>query len=202
MECDRLASEEEIEKTRESLINKGCEVYVVNNKQEAKELIIKLIPKGEEILNASSVTLDQIGITELIEKGDYYQAVKKRFISIENPVERTKSRRKNSYCNYVIGSVHALTMDGEFLVASRTGSQLAPYAYTANNVILVISTKKIVKNIEEGIERIYKCAFPRENERALKATGVPSEVNKILIIKKEAQKGRIKVILVKENLGF
>jgi hypothetical protein len=41
-----------------------------------------------------------------------------------------------------------------------------------------------------------------ENARALEAYGVPSSIDKLLIVNKEFMPGRTTMILVKENLGF
>jgi hypothetical protein len=65
-----------------------------------------------------------------------------------------------------------------------------------------VGAQKIVKNTDEGMRRIYKHTFLLEDQRARKAYGVGSGVNKILIINKEIQPKRAMVILVKEKLGF
>ena len=101
-----------------------------------------------------------------------------------------------------IGSVHAVTEDGHILIASNTGSQLSAYVYGAENVIFIVGTNKIVKNTDDGIKRIYEHSFPLENERAKKAYGMNSAVNKILILNKEFKQNRIKLVFVKEKLGF
>ena len=104
--------------------------------------------------------------------------------------------------DYVVASVHAITLDGHLLIASNTGSQISSEAYAAGKVIFVAGTQKIVKDIQEGIKRIYEYSYPLEDERAQKAYGIHSGVNKILIINKEIMPERTTVILVKENLGF
>ncbi len=105
---------------------------------------------------------------------------------------------------YVIGSVHTVTEDGHVLIiASASGSQLPAYVYAAEHVIWVVGTQKIVKNIEEGMKRIYKYVLPLESARAHKAYGVPgSSVNKLLIVNKEPVPNRITIILVQQPLGF
>lgn len=104
---------------------------------------------------------------------------------------------------WVLGSVHAVTETGEALIASNTGSQLPAYAFGVGKVIWVVGTQKIVKDREEGLGRIYEHSLPLESERAKKAYGVPgSAVNKILIVNREVQPGRITMILVNERLGF
>jgi hypothetical protein len=104
---------------------------------------------------------------------------------------------------YMVGSVHAITEGGSVLIASNTGSQLAGYAASAAHVIWVVSTKKIVANVDEGIKRIYEYTYPLEDKRAQEAYGgMHSNVSKLLIVNREVMPGRTKVILVKEDLGF
>ena len=66
----------------------------------------------------------------------------------------------------------------------------------------VVGAQKVVKNVDEGVKRIYEYVLPLENERARKAYGVGSNVSKLLIINKEIRSERVKLILVKEKLGF
>jgi hypothetical protein len=87
-------------------------------------------------------------------------------------------------------------------VASASGSQLAPYVYGAGNVIWVVGTQKLVKDLDEAIDRIERYTFPLENERAKKTYGQGSMISKLLIVNREFQPGRITMVLVKENLGF
>ena len=119
--------------------------------------------------------------------------------------ETDSKKMKEMACipDWTIGSVHALTEDGKLVIASNTGSQLPAYVYGANNVIFVLGTQKIVKDLDEAFDRIYKYVLPLESERAKKAYGAKeSNVSKILIINKEIQPNRIKVILINKNLGF
>jgi hypothetical protein len=69
-------------------------------------------------------------------------------------------------------------------------------------VILVVGTQKIVSNLEEALRRIDAYAFPLENARAQAAYGIQSAVNKVLVINREANPGRITVVFVDEVLGF
>jgi hypothetical protein len=82
------------------------------------------------------------------------------------------------------------------------GGQLGPYASGAGRVILVVGTQKIVSDLDEGLRRIQEYAFPLEDARAQAAYGVHSGVNKVLIINREINPGRITVVLVDEVLGF
>ena len=61
--------------------------------------------------------------------------------------------------DWAIGSVHAVTEDGQILVASATGSQLPAYAYGATNVLWVVGGQKIVRNLEEGLKELSAWYF-------------------------------------------
>jgi hypothetical protein len=102
---------------------------------------------------------------------------------------------------WAVGSVHAITEDGQVLIASASGSQLPGYAFGADHIIWIAGTQKLVKNLDEGNKRLYEYVLPLENIRAMKAYGAPSSVNKLLIINKDPAK-RISLILVNEVLGF
>ena len=54
----------------------------------------------------------------------------------------------------IVGSVHAITEQGEVVVASASGSQLGPYASGAGKVIWVVGSQKIVPSLDEAMRRI------------------------------------------------
>jgi hypothetical protein len=65
----------------------------------------------------------------------------------------------------------------------------------------VVGTQKIVKDLNEAIERIEQHTFPLEDERAKKAYGTGSSINRILIYRKDPT-NRATIIFVKEAVGF
>ena len=80
-------------------------------------------------------------------------------------------------------------------IASNTGSQLAGYVAGAAQVVWVVSTKKIVPDLEEAIKRIYEYTYPLEDLRAQEAYGgMHSNVSKMLFVNREIMPGRVKVI--------
>lgn len=201
---NQLASKESINKTIEALKANGIEAKFIHTADDAKKLVLELIPQGLEVMTMSSTTLDTIGLSEEINK-DYskFKPVRDKLYAMDRATQAQEMNRLGAAPEFAVGSVHAVTEDGHVLVASNTGSQLGAYAYGALNVIWVVGAQKIVQNTDEGIKRIYEHSLPLESERAKKAYGVPgSSVNKILIINKEVQPERITLILVNEVLGF
>lgn len=201
---DELASDKIIQNTIKALQQNGIEAFVVGNSQEAKKKVLELIPEGSEVMTMTSMTLDSIGLSEEINKTDgKFKPVRDKLYAMDRKTQGQEMNRLGAAPEFAVGSVHAVTEDGHVLTASNTGSQLPTYAYGALHVIWVVGAQKIVQNTDEGLKRIYGHSLPLESERAKKAYGVAgSAVNKILIVNKEVQPGRITLILVKEKLGF
>lgn len=203
MKWDILATKETIDKTVESLKKNGMEVSFVGDSKEAKERVLELLPTGAEVLTMTSVTLDTLGISNEINESGKYNSVRRLLMRMDRATQFSAMQKIGAAPEWTLGSFHALTEDGQIMIASRTGSQLPAYAYGSSHVILVAGVQKIVKNIAEGARRIYEHCLPLESERAHKAYGVEgSRVNKILTINADETPGRIHLILVNEVLGF
>lgn len=200
MAWDQIPNDEIIEKTAKALSQNGIEAIVVENGKAAKEKVLELIPKGSEVTTMTSMTLETTGIAKEINESARFNSARPKLTDAN--ADPQEQHRLRVVPEYALGSVHAVTEDGELLIASASGSQLPAYAYGAKKVILVVGAQKIVKNTEEGIKRIYEYTLPLEDKRALKAYGMHSGVNKLLTINKEFVPNRITLILVKEKLGF
>lgn len=199
----KLTSKKEIEKTMESLKQNGINPYFVETGNEVFEKVLEIIPKGSEVFTMTSVTLESLGISKKINDSLEYNSVRARLNSLDRAKDEREMKKLGSSPEFAIGSVQAVSQDGKILIASNTGSQLAAYAYGAKKIIFVVGVQKIVKDIEQGMKRIYEHSLPLESERAKKAYGVSgSAVNKLLIINKEIQQDRITLIFVNEILGF
>jgi hypothetical protein len=198
----QLASDESIDTTKNALIKDGIEVLVVENGADAKKKVLEMIPEGAEIMNMSSVTIESIGLAKEINESGKYNSVRNKFSKMDRKTQGQDMQKLGAGPEWAIGSVHAVTEDGKVIVASATGSQLPAYAYGAGHVIWVVGSQKIVKDLDEGMKRVYEYVLPLENERAMKAYGQGSSVNKILIFNKEGTENRITMIIVKEKLGF
>ena len=201
-EFTRLATDEQIESVVKALEANNIRVILVENREEARKLVLQLVPQGAEVYANISKTLEKIGITEEIDQSGRYDAVRPKVLALDRKTQADEIRILRARPAYIIGSIHAITEDGHMLTASNGGSQLAPYAYGASKVILVVGTQKIVKDLNEAFRRIEEYSYPLEDARLRAAMGVPSSIGKLLIVNREAIPGRTTVILVKEELGY
>jgi L-lactate utilization protein LutC len=201
-EFARLASDEQIERAAKALEEGNINVMIAENDKEAEKMVFDLLPEGAEVFTASSQTLEQLGIPDALARSEQYELVREQLKQMDPKTQQREMEELGATPEYILGSVHAVTEDGHVLVASNTGSQLAPYASSARHVIWVVGAQKIVKDLEEGKRRIEEYAYPREEERLREAMGFPSDVNKVLWIDDEVKPDRTTMIIVKEELGY
>jgi hypothetical protein len=197
-----LASNEQVLAVAGALERNGITCTVVDSGEEARKAVGSILPVGAEVYNNTSRTLEVIGVAEDIERSGQYQPLRPRLYQMDREMQSREMRQLSASPDWVVGSVHALTMGGSLVIASASGSQLGPIASGAGHVILVIGAQKIVPDLETGLRRIYEYCFPLEDQRARQAYGVPSGVNNVLVVNKAIAPGRITAILVNEPLGF
>ena len=75
------------------------------------------------------------------------------------------------------------------MTASASGSQLPGYAGGAARAIWVVGAQKVVPDLSAALRRVEEHALPLENARALEAYGMPSAVNRLLVLNAEPQPG-------------
>lgn len=196
----KLASDEAVQRTAQSLKENGIETFIVESGEEAKQVISQLLPEDAEVFTSTSRTLDTLGIPAIV--NEKYDSVRVKLSKMDPDTQQREMIKIGAVPDYMIGSVHAVTEGGSVVVASNTGSQLAGYAASATHVIWVVGTQKIVSNMDEAIKRVYEYAYPLEDIRAQDAYGIHSNIGKLLIVNKEVNPERTKVILVKEKLGY
>lgn len=201
-EFAQLASDEQIERTAKALEANGIHVLVAENGEEARRIFFELVPEGTEVFLGASVTLETLGIKGEIDKSGKYDALRPKMFAMDRATQGREIRKLGGAPDYAAGSVHAVTENGQVLIASNTGSQLGPYASGAGKVIWVVGAQKLVKDLDEGLRRIYEYDLPLETEHMRQLYDAPAGVNKILIVNREFRPNRITMIIVKEELGF
>ena len=196
------ADERTVLDTIDALKARGISSELVADKANAATAMTRLIPDGAEVMTGSSRTLEEIGFVELLKSGSHsWKSMKATIQAEKDPSKQMELRRKATLSQFFMGSVHAVAMTGEVITASGGGSQLAPYAYTAEKVIWVVGTQKIVRTLEDGMKRVREYSLPLEDAR-MKGLGYPgSAIGKILIVERE-RTGRIHLIFVNESVGF
>lgn len=205
MEYNKLANAKSVQKVTACLEERGYEVEVVKNKTEALELVKKVIPKGVSVMNGSSATLEQIGFVEYLKSGKHgWNNLHEAIVKEKDRDKQKELRRQALLSDFYLGSVHALVENGEFVIASNSGSQLPHVVYSSDNLIFVVSTKKIVATLDEAMKRLEEHVVPLEDKHMMDLYKIHTQVSKVVVFKKESKFSTrtIRFVLVEEDLGF
>jgi len=197
---DALPDEATVTTTVAALESNGFGVEVVDDLTAAREAVLSLIPHGARVWKNTSITLDETGISaEVDAPGGPYESVR-----LQMTAQNYASRQMKEIAaapDYALGSVHAITEDGELLIGSASGSQFATVAWGAKNVVLVAGLQKVVPDLETARRRVREHSLPLESVRAQEAYGQGSRLNKTLEIYGEMP-GRIHLVLIRQPVGF
>ena len=210
-----------LELTLKSLKANHFDARLAQTADEAREMVLEMIPLTARVGIGDSVTLRQIGvIEELAQRGnevinpfapELTQAVKK------NPAMRkllSETSRKTFGTDVFATSVNAVTEDGKLVSIDRVGNRVAGTVYAAPKVILVTGRNKIVKNADAAIDHIKNVIAPahatqKQYKTPCTVTGECTDCdspdrlcNVTIIIEKKPLHTDISVILVNEDLGL
>jgi hypothetical protein len=191
-----------LERAAAALTAHGFTVEIVDDAAAARARVAELIPKGASVLTAASETLRLSGIDADVNESGRYQAVRPRALAMDRVAHADEYRRLLAAPDVIVGSVNAVTEDGSLVTASASGSQLPGFAGGAARAIWVAGAQKVVPDLSAALRRVEEHALPLENARALEAYGVPSAVNRLLILNAEYLPGRGTVLLLREAIGF
>jgi L-lactate utilization protein LutC len=157
-------------------------------------------------MTGASLTLKQIGFEDLLKSGNHnWRNIKGEIVAEQDPERQSLLRKQGTLADYFLGSVHAIVETGEILVASATGSQIAPYAFSSSHIIWVAGAQKIVPSVEAGFRRIREYILPHEDQRMKDRLGpqAVSFIGKILLFEREAPylHRSLTLILIREGAG-
>ena len=210
-----LPKKQYYENLADSLIEKfnlrGIEGYYCDNVDEALSMAKRFLTPGCSIAWGGSETLNEIGLIDQLKASDYILYDRN---TAQTPEEKTLMYSKTVTADYYFMSSNAITLDGQLVNIDGLGNRVACLITGPKNVIVIAGMNKIVTNVETGIERVRNMASPPNTIR-LNLNTPCSELGKctncladdcicceIVITRKSRIPGRIKVILVGEELGF
>ncbi len=206
MSVNSVPDERSIEVAAAAVKERGIAVEIVGTRADALERVKSIIPAGSTVMTGASLSLKEIGFEDyLISKTHSWKNLKEDIVAEKDPAKQAALRRQAILADYFLGSVHAVAESGELVIASASGSQLGPYAFSASNVVWVVGVQKITKNLDDGIRRVKEYVMPHENERMKAMTGgkMGTVLGKLMIIEREAPfLGRkLTLLLVREPTG-
>lgn len=211
IEAKRWHAEKRIQETIHAINRNNMEGIYAKDREEALNEILARIPPNATVSHGGSYTLQELGITEILRKGEY------RYLRQQidpNEEEEHDIRIKSFSSDVYLTSVNAITRAGELIALDGFGNRVACLLFGPQKVLVVAGRNKIVDTLEDGIKRIKEYAAPIHAKRRgwdlpCTKTGTcvdcrdPRRIcNKLAILQYERNRGRTTVILVGEDLGI
>ena len=196
------APAERLERAAAALTAHGFAVEILDDVAAARSRVKDLLPEGASVFTSASETLRLSGIDEDINTSGRYQAIRPRILAMDRATEGDDIRRLMSIPDFVVGSVAAVTETGSLVAASASGSQLPAYAGGAAHAIWIVGAQKVVPDLSSALRRVEDHCLPLESARAKVAYGVPSAINRLLILNAEPHPGLRTVLLLREAIGY
>ncbi len=194
-----------------NLEKRNMEGYYVQNKEEALALALSLMPEGSSVGWGGSMSTEAIGLNKAVIEGNY--TVYNRDAA-KTPEEKDAVYRELLFADFFLMGCNAITEDGILLNIDGMGSRLGPFIFGPKNVIIVAGMNKVVKSEADALARARNEAAPINAQRfgittPCAQTGScanclnPQTICCQFVTTRFSRiKGRIKVILVNEELGF
>lgn len=204
--------EKQVERTIKNLNSRNMEGYYVNNREQLFQYLKEFIAEGSTVGVGDSMTLFETNIIDFLRDGSFNFLDK-----YEEKLTKDEKREiyiKNFSADTFICSTNAITESGELYNIDGNGSRVAPMIYGPKQVIIIAGINKIVKDLEEAEARVRQYAAPVDAKRLNKDTPCtklgycidcksPNRIcNDFVVIKGQFIKGRIKVVIVGEALGY
>lgn|SRR5574344_591414 len=178
---------------------------------EAVEKILSLIPKTDVVAWGGSTTLAQLGVQKIIKDSGY--AVIDRDTATTQE-EKKELMRKALLCDTYLMSSNAITEDGQLFNIDGNGNRLGALVYGPKSVIVVVGMNKVTKTIDDAISKVRTVAAPINRQRfagetPCTLTGFCADCTspdcicaQMVTTRFCRPAGRIKIIIVGEELGF
>lgn len=209
-EVEMWYNNQRIKRTLAALEKNGFQTFFAKTKSEALERVLSLIPSNAKVGVGGSVSLREINLIDsLTSRGN---TIFQHWQQPEENVATVMRGQLNS--DVFLASSNAVTEDGKLVNIDKAGNRVAAMIFGPQKVILVVGLNKIVKDVDEGIQRARNVAAPmnarrRGDKTPCATTGVctdcdaPDRVCRVItIMEKKPSRSDISVILVGEKLGF
>ena len=200
-----------------ALESNNFDVYLTDDRQAACKIVLEdIIPKlgaksvswgGSMTFQAAAGLYDQLKDNQELNVLDTYN----KKISNEELLER---RRQALLVDLFITGTNAITESGQLVNLDMIGNRIGALTFGPKWVIILVGRNKLVANLDDALYRIKNYVAPANSMRLDKKTPCvktsfceecksPDRIcNTWTITEKSFPKGRVKVVLINEDLGL
>lgn len=199
-----------------ALESNNFEVYLADNKEDAHKIVLE-----EIIPQLNPKTLSWGGSMTVIASGLYHHLKENSDLEIIDTVdskipneEKIERRRQSLLVDLFITGTNAVTEAGQLVNLDMIGNRIGALTFGPKWVIILVGRNKITADLDEAMFRVKNYAAPANSMRLDKKTPCvktsyceecksPDRIcNTWTITEKCFPKGRVKVVLINEDLGL
>lgn len=190
---------------------RNIEAFYCNTAEEATALAMRMMPEGASVGMGGTETVKEMGLLDAVKNSSLHFIDRSK---VTNAEEKKANFLETMGCDYFLMSSNAITIDGELVNIDGNANRVACLCQGPEHVIVVAGMNKVVDDIATGIARTQNMAAPANAARLGTRTPCATLGHcgdchsedcmccQIVITRHSRHKGRIKVILVGEELGY
>jgi L-lactate utilization protein LutB len=201
---------------KKALEGNNFEVFLADNAAEAKEIVEKqIIPKtgAKSVSWGGSMTFTTTGLYDAIKNNPGLETLDVFDKGLSDD-EKFELRRRALLVDLFITGTNAVTETGKLINLDMYGNRVAAVTFGPKNVIILVGRNKVVPDVQEAMFRIKNYVAPINAMRLDKKTPCVKTsycenckssdriCNTWTITEKSFPEGRVKVVLINEDMGL
>jgi L-lactate utilization protein LutB len=208
-----------IERTIKSLERRFIKGWAAANAEEAREIVARIVPQDAVVGTGDSSSVRQVGVVEALKvRGN-------RVIDAFDLSHEIKDLQthfdygfwpmiESTVCDVFLTGSNAVTEDGKIVNVDGNGNRVAGMIWGHPISILIMGKNKIVKNLDEAMDRVKNVICPEhirrkgarapctKTGRCHDCLGETKVCAVTTIIERKTAHAEIHVVIVDEDLGL
>ena len=185
--------------TAENLKKRGFDAYYFPAIEEAVAKALSFIEPSSSVGWGGSASIEECGLMQKIRSGSFTLIDRE---TAANPDERREIMIKCLSADFFLTSFNAVSEDGVVVNIDGNGNRTSAIGFGPKNVIALVGINKIAHTAEDALSRARTTAARKNCIRFGVSPAEAESLCNIVQILKSGGKGRIKVLIVGEELGF
>jgi L-lactate utilization protein LutB len=208
-----------LEKVKQALEKNNFGAFLVESGDEAKRLVMEDILPGtgaKSVAWGGTMTMEEIGLGEALRQRKDLAQIDPMAQGLVPDMDHL---RKAFTADLFFSGTNAVTGAGQLVNLDMLGNRISAITFGPTHVVILVGRNKIVRDLEGAMERIRTYVSPAHVRRINALMGFEMEnpcvksascqncrspmriCNAWSIIEKSYPQGRIKVVLINEDLG-
>jgi len=185
---------------------RGMEGFYCKTREDALQKVLSMLDKGDVVSSGGSQTLQEIGFHDAMRSGGYRYLDP---VSAQGAAAKERVAHEALSADYYFMSANAIAETGELINIDGIGNRTAALLFGPKHVVIVAGLNKVAPDLESAVKRARTYASRlcltlfKKDYASLEELSAAAERggSHLVITSRSVLPGRVKVILVGEDLG-